>query len=162
MLFGATSMTLQVLGKQTSQKTALPGSQSASPQMAVPNNIASASLTARRRRSAHSAVPTSSGHCCPGRQSFSRGLACTDIAFDGDRELHRCAAIFLQCRTIGLHQRYHLAEPAGVDDEPCIANPRRPLRANAKEIAGIDPTPIVSLGGTDARLWRYKDIPAIV
>jgi len=36
------------------------------------------------------------------------------------------------------------------------------VRANAKEIAGIDPTPIVSLGGTDARLWRCKDIPAIV
>jgi succinyl-diaminopimelate desuccinylase len=36
------------------------------------------------------------------------------------------------------------------------------VRANAKAIAGIDPTPIVSLGGTDARLWRYKDIPAIV
>ena len=36
------------------------------------------------------------------------------------------------------------------------------VRDNAKEIAGIDPTPIVSLGGTDARLWRYKDIPAIV
>jgi succinyl-diaminopimelate desuccinylase len=36
------------------------------------------------------------------------------------------------------------------------------VRANAKEISGIDPTPIISLGGTDARLWRYKDIPAIV
>jgi succinyl-diaminopimelate desuccinylase len=36
------------------------------------------------------------------------------------------------------------------------------VRGNAKEIAGIDPTPIISLGGTDARLWRYKDIPAIV
>jgi succinyl-diaminopimelate desuccinylase len=36
------------------------------------------------------------------------------------------------------------------------------VRANAKEIAGIDPVPIVSLGGTDTRLWRYKDIPAIV
>jgi succinyl-diaminopimelate desuccinylase len=36
------------------------------------------------------------------------------------------------------------------------------VRANAREIAGIDPTPIVSLGGTDARLWRYEDIPAIV
>jgi hypothetical protein len=32
------------------------------------------------------------------------------------------------------------------------------VRANAREITGIDPTPIVSLGGTDARLWRYKDI----
>jgi succinyl-diaminopimelate desuccinylase len=36
------------------------------------------------------------------------------------------------------------------------------VRANAKEIAGIDPVPVISLGGTDARLWRYKDIPAIV
>src|SRR5262249_32904150 len=36
------------------------------------------------------------------------------------------------------------------------------VRANARELAGIDPTPIISLGGTDTRLWRYKDIPAIV
>lgn len=34
--------------------------------------------------------------------------------------------------------------------------------ANARAVSGIDPTPVVSLGGTDARLWRYKDIPAIV
>ena len=36
------------------------------------------------------------------------------------------------------------------------------VRANAREVAGIDPTPVISLGGTDTRLWRYKDIPAIV
>jgi succinyl-diaminopimelate desuccinylase len=36
------------------------------------------------------------------------------------------------------------------------------VRANAKETAGIDPIPVISLGGTDARLWRYKDLPAIV
>lgn len=36
------------------------------------------------------------------------------------------------------------------------------VRANAQAIAGIDPTPVISLGGTDARLWRYRDIPAIV
>jgi succinyl-diaminopimelate desuccinylase len=36
------------------------------------------------------------------------------------------------------------------------------VRANAKAVSGIDPVPVVSLGGTDARLWRYKDIPAIV
>src|SRR5580704_12853265 len=42
------------------------------------------------------------------------GMACADIAFDGDRELHRCPAIFLQRRTIGLRQRRHLGEPAGV------------------------------------------------
>ncbi|HEV2546409.1 MAG TPA: M20/M25/M40 family metallo-hydrolase [Stellaceae bacterium] len=36
------------------------------------------------------------------------------------------------------------------------------VRSNAQAIAGIDPTPVISLGGTDARLWRYRDIPAIV
>jgi succinyl-diaminopimelate desuccinylase len=36
------------------------------------------------------------------------------------------------------------------------------VRANAKEVAGIDPVPVISLGGTDARLWRYRDLPAIV
>jgi succinyl-diaminopimelate desuccinylase len=36
------------------------------------------------------------------------------------------------------------------------------VRANARDLAGIDPTPVISLGGTDARLWRYRDLPAIV
>jgi succinyl-diaminopimelate desuccinylase len=36
------------------------------------------------------------------------------------------------------------------------------VRANARAVSGIDPTPVISLGGTDARLWRYQDIPAIV
>jgi succinyl-diaminopimelate desuccinylase len=29
-------------------------------------------------------------------------------------------------------------------------------------IGKVDPAPVISLGGTDARLWRYKNIPAIV
>lgn len=36
------------------------------------------------------------------------------------------------------------------------------VRANAQAVSNIDPTPVISLGGTDARLWRYLDIPAIV
>jgi succinyl-diaminopimelate desuccinylase len=36
------------------------------------------------------------------------------------------------------------------------------VRRNARAVSGIDPTPVVSLGGTDARLWRYRDVPAIV
>jgi len=36
------------------------------------------------------------------------------------------------------------------------------VRANARAVSDIDPTPVISLGGTDARLWRYRDIPAIV
>jgi succinyl-diaminopimelate desuccinylase len=36
------------------------------------------------------------------------------------------------------------------------------VRANARAVSGVDPTPVISLGGTDARLWRYKELPAIV
>ena len=36
------------------------------------------------------------------------------------------------------------------------------VRANAQTAGDIDPVPVVSLGGTDARLWRYAEIPAIV
>jgi succinyl-diaminopimelate desuccinylase len=36
------------------------------------------------------------------------------------------------------------------------------VRASALAVSGIDPTPVISLGGTDARLWRYRDLPAIV
>ena len=36
------------------------------------------------------------------------------------------------------------------------------VRVNAAEITGIEPVPAISLGGTDARLWRYRDVPAIV
>ena len=36
------------------------------------------------------------------------------------------------------------------------------LQRNVENLMGFKPTPIVSLGGTDARLWRYRNIPAYV
>mgnify|MGYP002173694194 CR=1 FL=1 len=36
----------------------------------------------------------------------------------------------------------------------------RPTSANA--LGGYQPVPIVSLRGTDARLWRYRHVPAYV
>jgi succinyl-diaminopimelate desuccinylase len=36
------------------------------------------------------------------------------------------------------------------------------LQGNVRDLRGITPAPIVSLGGTDARLWRYRNIPAYV
>ena len=36
------------------------------------------------------------------------------------------------------------------------------IQANVRALKGFTPEPIVSLGGTDARLWRYRDIPAYV
>ncbi|MFZ0209851.1 MAG: M20/M25/M40 family metallo-hydrolase [Roseiarcus sp.] len=36
------------------------------------------------------------------------------------------------------------------------------LQRNVKALKGFTPVPIVSLGGTDTRLWRYRNIPAYV
>jgi succinyl-diaminopimelate desuccinylase len=36
------------------------------------------------------------------------------------------------------------------------------LQRNVNALKGFTPIPIVSLGGTDARLWRYRNIPAYV
>jgi len=36
------------------------------------------------------------------------------------------------------------------------------LQRNVRELKGFTPVPIVSLGGTDTRLWRYRNIPAYV
>ena len=36
------------------------------------------------------------------------------------------------------------------------------LQKNVKMLKGFEPTPVISIGGTDARLWRYRNIPAYV
>ncbi len=36
------------------------------------------------------------------------------------------------------------------------------IQNNVEALKGFRPRPVVSLGGTDARLWRYRDIPAYV
>lgn len=36
------------------------------------------------------------------------------------------------------------------------------IQANVTSLAGYEPKPVISLGGTDARLWRYMGIPAYV
>lgn len=36
------------------------------------------------------------------------------------------------------------------------------IRQNVKALEGFEPEPIISLGGTDARLWRYRNVPAYV
>ena len=53
-----------------------------------------------------------------------------------------------------------------LSEEPAWTSPDTEMidyvRQNAKHLSGIDPAPIISLGATDARLWRYKGLPAIV
>lgn len=36
------------------------------------------------------------------------------------------------------------------------------IQRNVQRLRGFEPNPIVSLGGTDTRLWRYIDVPAFV
>lgn len=36
------------------------------------------------------------------------------------------------------------------------------LKKHARTLGGVDPVPVISLGGTDARLWRQRGIPAYV
>ena len=38
----------------------------------------------------------------------------------------------------------------------------RPGTGERNALGGYQPVPIVSLGGTDARLWRYRNVPAYV
>lgn len=49
---------------------------------------------------------------------------------------------------------------------PCWCDPHgemvRCIQANVKALKGFEPQPIVSLGGTDTRLWRYRNVPAYV
>jgi len=49
---------------------------------------------------------------------------------------------------------------------PSVCDPNhamvRILRANARALGRPEPAPIVSLGGTDARLWRQRGIPGLV
>jgi succinyl-diaminopimelate desuccinylase len=36
------------------------------------------------------------------------------------------------------------------------------IQQNAELVSGITPAPVIGLGGTDARLWRQKGVPAVV
>jgi succinyl-diaminopimelate desuccinylase len=36
------------------------------------------------------------------------------------------------------------------------------IQANVKALKGFEPKPIINLGGTDTRLWRYRNVPAYV
>jgi succinyl-diaminopimelate desuccinylase len=36
------------------------------------------------------------------------------------------------------------------------------IRDNVRQLSGIDPMPTISLGATDARLWRYRKVPAYI
>src|SRR5262249_42516334 len=63
--------------------------------------------------------------------------------------------------------RYPEAEMEEINySAPSVCDPNHEMvgivRANAQALGRPAPAPIVSLGGTDARLWRQRGIPAFV
>ncbi len=56
-------------------------------------------------------------------------------------------------------EEINFTEPAACDPFHEMAGH---LRANAKAMTGIEPKPVISLGGSDARLWRQLGIPAFI
>jgi len=56
-------------------------------------------------------------------------------------------------------EELHYSAPSICDPSHAMAGI---LRANARALGRPEPVPIVSLGGTDARLWRQRGIPGFV
>lgn len=73
----------------------------------------------------------------------------------------------LLTRIAGVLSRYPNVTMEEVNfTEPAACDPFHEMvgfmRENAKAVSGIDPRPILSLGGSDARLWRQRGIPAFI
>lgn len=70
-------------------------------------------------------------------------------------------------RLAGILRDYPTATVEEINfSEPAACDPFHEMvghiQANARAVSGIDPQPVISLGGTDARLWRQRGIPAYV
>jgi len=73
----------------------------------------------------------------------------------------------VMARVLGIAARYPEATMEEINfSAPSVCDPNhamvRILRANARALGRPEPAPIVSLGGTDARLWRQRGIPGLV
>lgn len=93
----------------------------------------------------------------PGACSFEADIR---LPVGGTRAMamERIAAILRNYPNAAVEE-LNFTEPAACDPFHEMAGH---LRANAKAVSGIDPQPIISLGGSDARLWRQKGIPAFI
>lgn len=73
----------------------------------------------------------------------------------------------VMARVAEILRRYPSATVEDINSsEPAACDPFHAMvghiQANARAVSGIDPQPVISLGGTDARLWRQRGIPAYV
>lgn len=66
----------------------------------------------------------------------------------------------------GLRSRHAFEYDVLMVNEPNWCEPdselARIVRRNATAITGVEPANVIGLGNTDARLWRYRGVPAVV
>ncbi len=93
----------------------------------------------------------------PGHCSFEADFR---LPVGGRKEvlLERIAALLQRYPTVTMEE-INFTQPAACDPEHEMI---RHLQDNARAVSGVEPLPILSLGGTDARLWRQRGIPAYV
>lgn len=93
----------------------------------------------------------------PGLCSFEADIR---LPVGGSKEavMRRLAGILRDYPTATVEE-INFSEPAACDPFHEMVGH---IQANARAVSGIDPQPVISLGGTDARLWRQRGIPAYV
>lgn len=93
----------------------------------------------------------------PGLCSFEADIR---LPVGGSKEavMRRLAGILRDYPTATVEE-INFSEPAACDPFHEMVGH---IQANARAVSGIDPQPVISLGDTDARLWRQRGIPAYV
>lgn len=65
-----------------------------------------------------------------------------------------------------LRSRHNFSYEILMSNDPNWCDPEnelvRIIQRNASQITNIAPAPVIALGNTDARLWRYRGIPAVI
>jgi len=87
--------------------------------------------------------------------------------FDADFRLPNGVSVDALIRHIeSLKARHDFSYDIFKINEPNWCEPNGELaelvRANAREITGIEPANVIGMANTDARLWRYRGVPAVV
>ncbi|WP_439580412.1 M20/M25/M40 family metallo-hydrolase [Elioraea sp.] len=93
----------------------------------------------------------------PGQCSFEADIR-LPVGGSKDDIMRRVAEILRRYPT-ATAEEINFTEPAACDPFHEMVGH---MQANARAVSGIDPVPIISLGGSDARLWRQRGIPAYV
>ena len=57
------------------------------------------------------------------------------------------------------YEVFHTAQPNWCEPDGELS---RIVRQNARQVTGIEPASVIGMGNNDSRLWRYRNVPAVV